>query len=452
MIAVYGRRNARSCDAIAIYIMKILKRTLICLALLFAPSALHMPIAQAQFGACSGCTSEEYWDPDLGKWCTRYYCTDPNFPSCLVAAPGGRVCEPGDTAITTQCSGVGVDSCSYTCNSDGTGWSGPNCTQVGNGGNTYRDFCNWTADCPRGPNGEVDGRLTRMGLVCTQNGTTSQVITEEACGSCRRTPRCLPGRPCVCDEPAAQIGQQPVCTGDGRSFTCTWNGLSVVSVGRPCPQVQRTPFPRAIVGQPVRMEIVGSCNGPSASNTIEFPITSGANCPRVFGYRGTLSWQCSDPGWNSATWSMDERPWNIGKRSDNGMPINATRGGRQITHIYETSSVDKPRNGPSAGERRDPAYQVQLRTSWTLAGNFQYREQRTEQRCTDINGNARQCGVDSDIALTQTVFVSPWVDGPSILIPNIVLDGATVPQDAAAGDACGVMGVSVVQAQSVLRP
>jgi hypothetical protein len=413
--------------------------------------ATRPALVSAQFGTCSGCTTEEYWDPDLGKWCTRYYCTDPNFPSCLVATPGARVCEPGDSAVTTQCSGVGIDYCTYTCSSAGTGWSAPSCTQAGNSGNTYRNFCNWSAGCPRGPNGEVDGRLTRVSMICTQLGTTSQVIDEQACGSCRRTTQCLPGQPCTCDDAQAQIGQQPVCSGGVDGWSCSWNGLTVVSVGRPCPQVRREPFPRAIVGQPVRMEIIGGCSGPSASNTVEFGITSGPNCPRVFAYRGALSWQCSDPAWNDATWRMDERAWNIGQRSDNGASIEDVRVGRAIAHIYETSSIDKPRNGP-VGQRRDPAYQVQLRTSWTLAGNFQYREQRTEQRCTDIDGNARQCGIDSDIAITETVIVSPWVNGPSILIPNILIDGATLPQDIAAGGACGVIGVPVVQAQSVLRP
>jgi hypothetical protein len=64
----------------------------------------------------------------------------------------------------------------------------------------------------------------------------------------------------------------------------------------------------------------------------------------------------------------------------------------------------------------------------------------------------RQCGVDADIAITRTETISPWVPGPSIVIPNIPQVGAIVPQDTAAGSACEVIGVGIIQAQSVLRP
>jgi hypothetical protein len=39
--------------------------------------------ARAQLGSCTGCTTEQYWDEDLQKWCTRFYCTDPSFPTCM---------------------------------------------------------------------------------------------------------------------------------------------------------------------------------------------------------------------------------------------------------------------------------------------------------------------------------------------------------------------------------
>lgn len=410
--------------------------------------------AAAQFGSCTGCTIEQYWDADLQKWCTRYYCTDPSFPACMSQQPGAQVCDAGDTAVTTSCSATGVQRCTYRCNAAGTGWEAAQCEQVGNMGNFYREFCNWNAGCPRGPNGEVDGRLTRVALLCTQDGVASQTLVEQPCGSCRRTPQCLPGQPCDngCPVPEGRVNLSPQCFDTGSGYTCVWNGQTVVSIGNPCPTVARSPFPRAIVGKPVALSITASCDGPTSTGEVGFPIVSDPNCPRTFRYRGTLTWQCADPFWNSATWQMDEREWNVGHSSDNGMPIAGSRSGGEITHIYETSSYGKPANGPSVdAARRDSAYQVQLTTLWNLAATFQYQEERQEERCFAANGDPRPCNT-ADVAITTTVTISPWVPGPSLFFSQIPRAGALVPQEVAQGSACGVVPIPVIQSQSVLRP
>jgi hypothetical protein len=134
------------------------------------------------------------------------------------------------------------------------------------------------------------------------------------------------------------------------------------------------------------------------------------------------------------------------------MPIAGTRSGGNISHIYETSSYGKPANGPSVdASRRDPAYQVQLTTLWNLAATFQYQEERQEERCFAANGDPRPCN-NSDVAITTTVTISPWVPGPSLFFSNIPRVGALVPQDVVGGNACGVVPIGVIQSQSVLRP
>ncbi len=53
-------------------------------------------------------------------------------------------------------------------------------------------------------------------------------------------------------------------------------------------------------------------------------------------------------------------------------------------------------------------------------------------------------------AIRASEIISPWVEGPSIVIPDIPVSGARVPQDVAGGHSCGPIQVPILQSQSVL--
>jgi hypothetical protein len=224
----------------------------------------------------------------------------------------------------------------------------------------------------------------------------------------------------------------------------------------PCPGVTRNPFPRVIVGKPVTLEIGDACDDAVATHEVQVPAADPdqwgtCNAETVIGYRASLRWDCANP--DRALWTMDERDFNIGRIGADGRVIDAERTGAQVSHVYETSSHDKPVTGPGYPDLgvRQPAYQVRVRTNWTLRGSFAYQVRRTEQRCADAWGNARRCGLDADVAITRTVVVSPWIDAPAIVIPDIPVDGARASQDPATAQICSIVPVPVMQSQAVIR-
>jgi hypothetical protein len=278
--------------------------------------------------------------------------------------------------------------------------------------------------------------------------------------------------------------QLPECHPAGSTWACTWNSVPVVSVPLPCPQVQRQPWPRGLVGVPVRFEITVAGSVPGASNSVSVsPPTCDSRT--IIGYRGTLSWMVENL--DGAQWSMDERPWNVGHASDNipspidgrsvsqsmlngDLTVRDERQGRVVTHIYETSSYDKPENGPGFPDlaQRQPAYQVSLHTQWTLVGDFQYQQRETIVVCKD-NSNPPQTvpcpppqgwcdhhpgdpGCRSDIHIRVTEVISPWHPGPAIRIGGIEVVGAVTPQDTAKAPTCDVIAVPVIASQAVLKP
>jgi hypothetical protein len=570
-------------------------------------------------GSCTGCQQCTVVD-EYGNVCdTSVVCTGPGWPNCLTQPPNSPVCSPGATYQTSTCSATGVQTCTYTCISDGTGWGNPACENVGNGGNFQQTFCDFGAGCPDGSNGQISGKPTTITQQCTQNGIV-QTVTTGACGEggCVRQAVCRPGKPCpqckpdqtggacdyctpgdtracgtqtqtcdaggefppctqctpgagetrtcpngevvTCDAsgefpPCGQCKQGdtvtcpnghvsqcidghyevcclpgqacctpgtpiycsgggvlsctsggvaptcpsgcevngtcpqvcnrlPECHSAGAYWVCTWNGVEVVSIPKPCPVVQRAPWPRGLVGVPNRLAIVGGCDFPPSSNSVSIdPPTCDART--IIGYRGTLAWTCESGGFDGAEWTMDERPWNIGHTSDNivspvtGHPVGSdmlngdltiynVRRGPVVTHIYETSSFDKPQDGPGWPDlaQRQPAYQVQLKTQWTLVGNFQYQQRETIEVCKDNSNppatvpcppSQEWCdqhpgdpNCRGDIHIHVTEIISPWHPGPVIRIPNIEIQGALTPQDTAKAPTCDTIGIPLIQSESVI--
>lgn len=505
-------------------------------------------------GTCTGCEQCTIIDQD-GNICTSsIVCTGPGWPNCVNQTPTKQVCKPGTPSEITSCNATAVQSCTYTCNADGTSWGNPTCVNVGNGGNFQQTFCDFGAGCPDVSNGMITGELTTISQECTQNGVI-QSVTAGACGAggCVRQAVCRPGQPCPTCTPGStnlecnyctpgttrQCGTQtevcpasgqfppceqcqtgdkftcpngtvlqctpdgkvptcpsscdatgscptvcnqlPECHPDGAGWSCSWNGVPVVSVTLPCPSVQRTPWPRGLVGVPIRFELTGAGNIPVASNSVSINPPTCDNRP-IIGYRGTLSWMVENLG--AAQWSMDERPWNIGRTSNDilspidGRPVSQSmlngdltirneRQGRVVTHIYETSSYDKPANGPGYPDlaQRQPAYQVSVRTQWTLVGNFQYQQRETIEVCKD-SANPSQtvacpppqawcdqhpgdpsCGA-APIHVTEVI--SPWHTGPTIRIGGVQMVGALTPQDTAKAPTCDSIATPVIQSQAVL--
>ena len=330
-------------------------------------------------------------------------------------------------------------------------------------------------------------------------------------------PPCPPGGcpPPPCTEECC-LGD-PVCVERPGEWVCSWAGREIVRVPTPCPEVVREPWPRAMVGVPLELRITSSCQGATNSGTVAVdpPMCDGSYY--IIGLRGTVSFQCDSAQLADSEWRMDERAFNIGKTSDDimtpyvgdGQPgnnpslrkprtvhqimsetegdaeIKDIRQGLRVRHVYETPSYNKPVNGPGwpDANKREPAYQVSLRTKWRLTGAFQYQRlityikcynnagQEVEcNRCFDPrNGNALNCeacynrdfmscpcgtpGCDRPPgpAYTRVFTETPWFTGPTVSIPVEVV-GARVLADPVLRNQCTVIPIPVQQVQTVLVP
>jgi hypothetical protein len=118
---------------------------------------------------------------------------------------------------------------------------------------------------------------------------------------------------------------------------------------------------------------------------------------------------------------------------------------------------------------RLPAYQVQLRTRYTLVGAFRYHYRTQERRCYETWGARKDCRDDNycDDARfperrdeyacradhnVEMVWISPTKELPTFIIPDLAVEGARTPQDPANANRCGVVPIPVIQAQSVIQP
>jgi len=207
-----------------------------------------------------------------------------------------------------------------------------------------------------------------------------------------------PEPPCVADVK---------CFANGREVQCFWQGRMIVKVDVPCPLVIREPYPRGTVGLPNRFTIQGGTASAQGSQSFDVyqreVCTEQSNGPHVAEYIGQITIAMNP---DATVWEMDERPNNLGKESDNivsnyigddvnqrspelvqravgevmsrmgGLTIRGQRRGATIYHIYETSSFDKPVNGPAwplGSFRAEPSYQVNVSTLWQLNGMFWYK-------------------------------------------------------------------------------
>ena len=299
---------------------------------------------------------------------------------------------------------------------------------------------------------------------------------------------CTPCPPGGCPPPPCTreccLGD-PECVERPGEWVCSWAGREIVRVPKPCPEVVREPWPRAMVGVPLELRITSSCQGATNSGAVAVDPPMCPGSYYIIGLRGTVSFQCDSAQLADSEWRMDEREFNIGKTSDDimtpyvgdGQPgnnpslrkprtvhqimsetegdaeIRDIRRGLRVRHVYETPSYNKPVNGPGwpDANKREPAYQVSLRTKWRLTGAFQYQRLITYIRCYNNAGQEVSCDSQPPPAYTRVFTETPWFTGPTVSIPVEVV-GARVLADPVLRNQCTVIPIPVQQVQTVLVP
>ena len=296
------------------------------------------------------------------------------------------------------------------------------------------------------------GIPTRVREICSGLGYISEV-ERGSCGDppCRIPARCVISSDIHCPDQACVQQSPPVCFDTGGKWVCAFDGVNIVELVKPCPSVSRQPFPRGLVGVPNTFAITSGCNGGSADNKVTF--TDRQRCGKtVVAYSAAVSAACAMPDMG-ATWQMDERAWNVGHVSEGGLPVAGARSGISPQHIYETSSYDKPANGPGFPSiaDRQPAYQVQLRTQWLLSANISEDLKITKTKCY-IQGTNTEVACDrTDVVIEErqvdeieTHIVGTYVFGP------FSVTGARVPQDSSQPEFCGDLPLPVIQSQAII--
>ena len=263
---------------------------------------------------------------------------------------------------------------------------------------------------------------------------------------------------------------RPVCVPNGCSWSCSWHGEGLASVNDPVPDVVRNPFPRGMVGVPNQLAITSSCDGPTANGGVENSLKQGPKLTcensKLYGYRVNLSWSCAVSGDLGATWTMNDRDWNLGHTTDAGEVIENNHSGNAIQHTYETSSYGLPANGPGPDiVTRQSAYQVVLQTNWQLSANFERKVEDDVTGCFDDDGkDVLPCYTQNECnwsnpkpdcshikKFTKKELV--WKPAEALVYNPVPILGARVPQDSAAPGGCNApIGIPILQAQSVLQP
>ncbi len=419
----------------------------------------------------------------------------PDYPACLNRDPSSSICTPGQTRTYMQCSAANGDltACNYTCESDSNGvagWGSPLCVNIQNGYNwtPTETFCDASASagCGTDGSGRAIGRLTTVERQCVIGSSPLVTVRQEACGTCSLD--CPPGGPCPTSVvpptsvPPPNACPKATCSQSGPcSWSCSWNGNSLTAMNAPIPSIERQPFPRGMVGIPNVINITSGCIGSTGGpNGISRELTEApfltCDSTDIYGYRVAWTWMCGSPGAPGdlgATWTMDERSWNVGQRNERGEQIENTHGGSTIVHTYETSSYDKPMNGPGTDSRtRQPAYQITLQTNWLLGVNFERRIKRQESGCWHADSDTEapdqwdsvspclsedDCRVPSNATFCAAInrrqrTTLSWVSDGSATYATTVT-GAQTPQDPVSAGGCNApIPLSVIQSQTVLQP
>jgi len=203
----------------------------------------------------------------------------------------------------------------------------------------------------------------------------------------------------------------PAVWGGVITFWCEDFVVGTMAVIPPV-QVVRQPWPRALVGTPVRF----SASAPdfSAEGWTDYVLP--APQPEVEGQirnlRWGLRWERLKQPWNTSIllgpppaaemlWDFDDRPWVLGECFTYDLPGGRTvqhcpgnyATGLVVEHIYETSSADlinpnhygdpgdKPRNGPDLnGNLTLASYQVHATTFWVAEWAMEYDRYECKSR------------------------------------------------------------------------
>ena len=209
------------------------------------------------------------------------------------------------------------------------------------------------------------------------------------------------------------------------SLDCDWEGWQVrAAVELPAQQVSRKPYPWGLVSLENVFWIVGPEMSEEVWSDKALPEDNapGGTCSSEGQVRNIqvgvrwrrLNWNGE---WDSpadvlgepegieegAFWDFDEREWNLDLHPGTGK-------GYMVTHIYETSSWGKPRNGPPYLGHEDegwtaPAYQVVVKTPWVAEWALQY------DRCECVE-TERVCVECSEEEVEQGTCPN-WCGGPN---------------------------------------
>jgi len=158
-----------------------------------------------------------------------------------------------------------------------------------------------------------------------------------------------------------------------RNGTLTCGGAYEVSASAqvPCVLVKRWPYPRGMVNLENSFELVGPYVSPRGVGQ-----SAGWCSPNIRDYTLEVEWRMvGDP---PPVWSFDEREWAEEPEFAYGYAV---------THTYQTSSAEKPDNGPSLeGKLELPAYQVELGTPWQPYVRRSWQERVRERKEPDCSG------------------------------------------------------------------
>lgn len=174
----------------------------------------------------------------------------------LRSARGCDLCRPGAQINVRSCYNAGAtgniggyQECVYTCKSDGSGYDQVCHNSSFNGeGHPLIEwaYCDYSAGsgCAADGDGTLNGRWTEITEQCSPSGNANPQIDRGACGGpCRQCPAGAGCEATTC--PVPKLAPSGSC-----SWMASWDGHGLASVSNPVPQVQRSPFPRGMVGVP----------------------------------------------------------------------------------------------------------------------------------------------------------------------------------------------------------